>query len=166
MPTIELIVAYSTNRCIGKANTLPWHLPEDLGHFKRTTLNKPIIMGRNTFESIGKALPGRRNIVITRNSAWQPAEQQLEIFYSLPQALEACAAEPLVFIIGGAELFETALPLASKVIATEIEMHIDGDRFFPVLAPDAWHKTVRQASTSSGSGIQYQIIDYERINTL
>lgn len=116
MSTLALIVAMARNRVIGKDNTLPWHLPEDLQHFKRTTLGAPIIMGRRTWDSIGRPLPGRRNIVVSRQPDWQATGA--EHARSLPDALALCAAAdspaPRVFVIGGAQLYAQALATTAK----------------------------------------------------
>lgn len=139
---VNLIVAWERNRVIGRAGTLPWHLPEDLRHFKRTTLGHPIVMGRKTWESIGRALPGRRSIVVTRNSRFTAPGG--ETAGSLAQALAMCAGAPEVFVIGGAQLFAEALPLAQRLIVTEIDADFEGDTFFPPYDPAAWRETARE----------------------
>src|SRR5579864_9550221 len=128
-PRLSIIVATDANHGIGINNTLPWHLPEDLAHFKRTTTGHPIIMGRKTFDSIGRPLPNRRNIVITRNPQWQHA--------GVESAGSIAAAAALVhdsgaeaFIIGGAQVYAEALPLAERLIVTEIAKSFDCDAFF------------------------------------
>ena len=132
---ISLIVAYSKNRTIGKNNQLPWHLPADLKRFKQITLGKPIVMGRKTFESIGRPLPDRRNIVISRGDK---KFEGCELFSSLEAALLALKNETEIMIIGGATLFAQALPFAQKIYATEIDADIEGDTFFPEIDKDAW----------------------------
>ena len=133
---ISLIVAQSKNNVIGKNNQLPWHLPADLQHFKQITMGKPIIMGRKTFESIGKPLPGRNNIVISRNQ--QLSIPGCTVFHSIESALAAMKAEPEVMIIGGADLFLQALPLAHRIYLTVIDAEFEGDTFFPVLDAKVW----------------------------
>jgi dihydrofolate reductase len=141
-PRLNLIVAWARNGVIGRGGTLPWHLPEDLRHFKATTLGHPIVMGRRTWESIGRALPGRRSIVLTRNPAWSAPGG--ETASSLAQALQMCEGAAEVFVIGGAELFAQALPLAQRLFVTEIDADFEGDTFFPPTDPAAWRETSRQ----------------------
>jgi dihydrofolate reductase len=141
-PRVNLIVAWSRNGVIGRAGTLPWHLPEDLRHFKRITLGHPIVMGRRTWESIGRPLPGRRNIVVTRNPQW--SAPGCERAASLAQALQMCQGEPEVFVIGGAELFAEALPLAQRLFLTQIDATFEGDTFFPPIDRGRWRETSRE----------------------
>src|SRR5690606_24231623 len=117
--------AYSSNRVIGRDNTLPWRLPSDLAHFKRTTLGHPIIMGRNTWESLGRPLPGRPNLVVSRNPDYAP--EGATAFTTLAAALAACSTADTACIIGGEQLFRHALDLADEILATEIHANIDGD---------------------------------------
>ncbi|MDH3001011.1 dihydrofolate reductase [Chelonobacter oris] len=137
---ISLIVAFTQNRVIGKDNQMPWHLPRDLAWFKRNTLNKPVIMGRKTFESIGRPLPNRRNIVLSRNPFVYHGIQWAD---SLQTALSHCEDEAEVMIIGGGELFKQSLPLADKLYLTEIQTALDGDTFFPQIDFTQW-KTVEE----------------------
>lgn len=141
-PRVTLIVAWSRRRVIGQAGALPWHLPEDLRRFKATTLGHPIVMGRKTWEAIGRPLPGRRSIVVTRDRGWHAVG--CETAYSLAQALDLCRASPEVFVIGGAELFEHALPLAQRMIVTEIDADFAGDTFFPPFDAPRWRETARE----------------------
>lgn len=127
-----LIVAMDRQRGIGIANQLPWHLPEDLAHFKRLTSGHAILMGRKTFESIGRPLPQRRNIVISRNPQWQ--HEGVETSASLPEAM-ALIAQTGGFIIGGAQIFQEAMPLAQRLIVTEIDGRFPCDTFFPTIEP-------------------------------
>lgn len=140
---LSLIVARARNGVIGHNNQLPWRLPEDLAYFKRTTLGAPIIMGRKTHESIGRALPGRRNFVVTRDRTRQFAG--CDVVHSLDQALAQCANDGVAeaFLIGGAELYEIGMPLADKLLITEISLDVEGDAFFP--APDLlqWQESAR-----------------------
>ena len=128
---LSLLVAISQNNVIGKDNKLPWHLPEDLKYFKNTTWGMPIIMGRKTFESIGKPLPGRTNIIITRNKSWK--RDGVKIVHNLGQAKKM--SEDLdvkeVFVIGGAEIFTTSLPQADRIYLTRVHQNFEGDAFFP-----------------------------------
>jgi dihydrofolate reductase len=162
---MTLVVAMANERVIGVSNQLPWHLPEDLQHFKRTTLNHCMIMGRKTFESIGKALPGRRSIVLTRQANWSHAG--VETACDLAAALRLAKQQPqqTVFIVGGAQIYEQALPMASQIIATEIELAVKGDAFFPALDPKVWAAHTSTDAQSS-SGLKYKITHYRRVNPL
>jgi dihydrofolate reductase len=160
-PRISLIVAMDRNRGIGIGNQLPWKLPEDLAHFKRTTTGHAIIMGRKTFESIGRPLPGRRSIVVTRNPAWQ-AEGVL----TAPTPEQACALaqhEEHAFIIGGAELFAQTIALADRMIVTEIDAQFECDTFFPEVDHADWQETGRAALHSAASGLDFAIVTYDRV---
>lgn len=138
-PRLNLIVAWSHGRVIGRAGRLPWHLPEDLRHFKRITLGYPIVMGRRTWESIGRPLPGRRSIVVSRNPHWQAAGA--EHAADLAQAVAMCEGAPEVFVIGGARLFAEALPQAQRLFLTEIDADFEGDTRFPPADLSAWRET-------------------------
>ncbi len=144
-PTI--IVARARNGVIGRDNALPWRLPEDLAHFKRTTLGHPIVMGRKTWDSIGRPLPGRRNIVVTRNPTWHA--DGAERAGSLDEALALCGDADPVFVIGGASLYDEALPRAGRLVVTEIDRDYEGDTFLP--APDAreWVEVSREERPAS-----------------
>ena len=139
---ISLIAAISQNLVIGRDNQLPWHLPADLKHFKSITWGKPIIMGRKTFESIGKALPGRENIVVTRQKDYQA--EGCTIRHSLEEAISQSNAEE-VMIIGGNQLFEQAMPLAHRLYLTVIHEDFEGDCFFPPWHQENW-KVVSETS--------------------
>jgi dihydrofolate reductase len=135
---ISIIAALTNNNVIGNNNKLPWHMPADLKHFKAITLGKPIIMGRKTYEAIGKALPGRRNIVITRDKNWRCSD--CEIYHSLQEAFAAVKECAEVMVIGGAEIYKTALPLADKMYLTFIHHDFIGDTYFPDWNPDEWQE--------------------------
>jgi dihydrofolate reductase len=139
---ITLIVAVSDNGVIGRDNTLPWHLPDDLKRFKRLTLGKPMIMGRKTFESIGKPLPGRRNIVVTRDTNYH--HEGVEVVHGTGQALEATADAPEVMVIGGAELFRLFLPSAGRIHLTRVHGTIDGNVMWPALDIRQWEVIERE----------------------
>lgn len=156
---LTLIVAYSRNRAIGRDNTLPWRLPGDLAHFKRTTLGQPIIMGRKTWESLGRPLPGRTNIVITRNQNY--AAQGAVVVNTLDQAVAACGDAARAYIIGGAQIYTSALQHADEIIATEIHAEVDGDAHFPDLPPQQWEETER-ASQAEENGLTYDFVTYRR----
>jgi dihydrofolate reductase len=124
------------NHVIGRDNALPWRLPEDLKHFKRLTLGKPILMGRKTFESIGKPLPGRTNLVLTRDPAWQ--SQDVVVAHSVGEALQRAGDAPEVAGIGGADIFQLLLPMATRIYLTRIDADIPGDTFFPPIDYSQW----------------------------
>lgn len=132
---ISFVVAKSRNNVIGKDNKLPWQLPADLAHFKKITMGKPIIMGRKTFDSIGNPLPGRRNIIVSRDNSLQV--EGCDVFHSVDDALDAVKTEVEVMIIGGANLFAQTLTHANRIYLTLIDADFEGDTFFPELN-DEW----------------------------
>jgi dihydrofolate reductase len=163
---LAIIVAMARNRAIGRENTLPWRISGDLQFFKRTTLGKPVVMGRKTFESIGRPLPGRQNIVITRNSTW--CADGVAVAASLEQALELAQkvaerdAAGEVMVIGGAEIYRQALPLARRLYVTEVDAEVDGDAFFPVL-DNNWQETGRDCYPASEKDeYNYCLVQYDR----
>jgi len=139
---ISLIAAMDLNRVIGKDNQMPWHLPADLAHFKRVTMGKPVIMGRNTFESIGRALPGRRNIVISRRPDYQA--DGCEVVHSIDAALAECQDDEEVMIIGGGQLYDAMLPHAQRLYLTLIQVQLDGDTRFPDYTDLHWRVLDRE----------------------
>lgn len=139
---INLIVAMAKNRVIGIDNKMPWHLPADFTWFKKNTLGHPVIMGRKTFESIGKPLPGRRNIVVSRNPDWR--FDGCDVFNSLRAALATCNPHEQIFVIGGASLYNEALPMANRLYITEVDVAPEGDTHFPALVPAHWHGQSRE----------------------
>ena len=154
-----MIVARSSNHVIGKNNQLPWKISADLQFFKKVTLGYPIIMGRKTWESIGRPLPGRRNIVVSRNSEYQA--KGAELVSSLDQALQSLGDFERVFVIGGQQLFNQAFPLADQLFITEIELKVEGDTFFEVPDPQNW-QIVEQNAASEGD-IQFSYVTLNRI---
>ncbi|NQE48173.1 dihydrofolate reductase [Herbaspirillum rubrisubalbicans] len=156
---LTIIVATDLNNGIGIRNTLPWHLPEDLAHFKRTTSGHTILMGRKTFESIGRPLPNRRNIVITRNAQWQ--HPGVETAGSLAQAAALAGAAP-AFVIGGAQVYAEALPLVDRLIITRIARAFECDAFFPAVDEEVWQETAREQHHAETSGLDYAFVTYER----
>lgn len=144
---IVLIAAVAENGTIGDAGKIPWHISEDLKRFKRVTLGHPIIMGRKTFESLGKPLPGRRNIILTR----QPGPDH---FSSLEAALKTCNGQ--VFIIGGAEVYRAALPLADTLMLTHVHRSVDGDTKFPDYDRTQWREVSREDTP------EYSFVTYEK----
>jgi dihydrofolate reductase len=156
---LKLIVAYAKNRTIGRDNALPWKLPGDLAHFKRTTLGCPIIMGRKTWDSLGRPLPGRKNIVIT--SDLSRAIAGVDFVTSLLSALELVRDAEQVFVIGGAQIYQQALPLADSVIATEVQADIEGDAFFAPLDPLQWTEYSR-APQPAENGLAFDLVEFQR----
>lgn len=156
---LHLIFARAANGVIGHHNTLPWHLPEDLAHFKRTTLGCPVIMGRKTWDSLPpkfRPLPGRLNIVVTRQPHWQ-APGALPA-HSLAEACALCPTESDAWVIGGADMYAQALPLASTAVVTEIDAVFEGDAFAPEFGPQ-WSETAREAQVSA-SGLSFSFVTY------
>ena len=167
---LSLIVAMAKNRTIGLDGAMPWHIPEDLKFFKRVTMGHPVIMGRKTYQSIGAALPGRTNIVVTRNKDFEVADA--DVVHDLSEALtKAKATEELwrpdggreeIFVIGGADIYGQALPEAQRIYMTEVHQELPGDAFFPELAEGEWKETDRQdrdPETPGGSAYSLVILD-------
>jgi dihydrofolate reductase len=160
---LTLVVAMDAQRGIGVDNQLPWHLPEDLAHFKRVTLGHPIIMGRKTFDSIGRPLPKRRNIVVTRNQDW--SHEGVEVARSLQEAVAMAGDEP-ASIIGGAQIFNEAMDIADRMIVTHIDKVYRCDTFFPEIDPTQWAAVSRElqhAEASDGGAVDFSFVTYERI---
>jgi dihydrofolate reductase len=159
MTHLSLIVAMDAQRGIGIDNTLPWRLPEDLAHFKRLTSGHPIVMGRKTFDSIGRALPNRRNIVVTNNPDWRHdgVERALSVAHAL-----ALTGEAPAFVIGGAQIYAQTLALAQTVIVTEIAQSFACDAFFPPLDAAHWCESARETHHSEANGFDYAFVTYTR----
>ena len=156
---LNLIVAYAQNRTIGRDNALPGRLPGDMAHFRRTTMGCPVIMGRKTWDSLGRALAGRRNIVVsTDRSRAAPGAEFVE---SLEQALALVSDQPRVFVIGGAQLYRQALSLADGIVATEIRANVDGDAFFDPIDPAHWIEVDRLPQPAE-NGLPYDLVHYRR----
>jgi len=160
MSFLTIVVATDANRGIGIDNKLPWRLPEDMAHFKRTTMGHPVIMGRKTFDSIGKPLPNRRNIVITRNPGWK--HEGVEAVTSISTAIELVGDTPAC-IIGGAQIYAETLPFANRLIITEIGKTFDCDAFFPTIDPKQWKEVAREKYHSQPNGFDYAFVTYEKI---
>lgn len=158
-PLVSLIAAVDRHRGIGKNNRMLVHLPEDLRHFKRTTLGCPVVMGRRTWDSIGRPLPGRRNIVLTRDPAWRA--EGAEPAASLDAALALVADAPKVFVIGGADVYAQALPRADELLLTEIDAAFDADSFFPEWKASDFVETARERLRSD-QGFDYCFVSYRR----
>ena len=159
---LSIIVAMAKNRTIGINNTLPWRSPEDLKHFKNLTMGHHMIMGRKTFDSIGKPLPGRTTVVVTRNKSLQI--EGCIIAHSLNEAIAACAGDDEIFIVGGAELYAQALPLANTLYLTEIQQDIIGDAHFPAFNTKYWQEISRQTqSQTSPQTLDFHFVTYRHI---
>ena len=158
-PRISIIAAMARNRVIGIANTLPWRLPEDLKHFKALTLGHHILMGRKTYESLGRPLPGRTSVVITRS-------QDLRVpgclvANSIAEAVAACNNDNEIFFIGGEELYRQALDVADRIYLTEIKADFAGDAWFPEFDTNLWQETGRKTCKSE-SGLEYDFLIYDK----
>jgi len=158
-PRVYLVAAVAANGVIGANGKLPWHLPEDLKHFKTLTLGHPVVMGRKTWESLGKALPGRENIVVTRAPGY--AAPGASVASSLDAALALCAGEPKVFVIGGGELYAAALSVADGLVLTEIQRDYAGNARFPAYDRAAWRETQRTPHTGA-DGLRFDFVLYEK----
>ena len=168
-----LIVAMAKNQTIGIKNTLPWHLPNDLKYFKKVTMAKPIIMGRKTYESIGRPLPGRTNIVITRQSDYQA--EGIVVVNSLQQALDKAedisfvAGHEEVMVIGGSEIYQQALLKADRLYITHVHADVEGDAFFPQVSWSDWQEVQREDHAADPEGTEkrnpfdYSFVVYDRI---
>ena len=143
-PRITLAVAVADNGVIGRDGALPWRLPEDLRRFKAATLGKPVLMGRKTFESIGRALPGRLNIVLTRQPGWRPSDPAVRVAPDLDAALAFAGDAAEVTVIGGSEIYALALPRASRVLLTEVHAAPEGDAYLPPFSRTAWREVSRE----------------------
>lgn len=154
--TVTLVAAVGANGVIGRDGGLPWRLPEDMRHFKALTLGHVLVMGRRTYESIGRPLPGRTTVVVTRQSGWRAAEGVV-VCHDLDTALDCAATiDPEVFVVGGAEVFRAAMPRADRVVLTHVHQSPDGDTWFPPLDRSQWKETERTAYDG------FTLVDYGR----
>ncbi len=158
-PVISLVCAMAKNRVIGKDNDMPWHLPADLKHFKATTMGKPIVMGRKTFESIGRPLPGRRNVVITRNPDY--SAEGIEVVTSIDEALSLLSDVEEIMITGGGNVYQQTIEQADRLYLTFIDLETDGDAFFPEFE----HLDLKEVSRESHqpdekNKLAYQFVEY------
>ncbi len=165
--TVAMIAAVAANGVIGRDNTLPWHLPGDLQFFKTTTLGKPIVMGRRTFESIGRPLPGRLNIVVTRDPEWRAkgVEVAPDSDTALQRALDVAAQEGVdeVMVIGGAGLYAALLPRAQRLYLTRVHAEVAGDTYFPPVDWSQWQELSREdCSAGGGNPFDYSFVVYQR----
>ncbi|MGE5319680.1 MAG: type 3 dihydrofolate reductase [Hyphomicrobiaceae bacterium] len=160
-PRVSVIAALAKDRVIGIENRLPWRLPEDLAHFKALTLNHPILMGRKTFESLGRPLPGRTNIVITRNPGY--CQDGCLVADSIPAAIALCNNADEIFFIGGAELYAQAIPLADRLYLTEVDIEVEGDAWFPDYDRSVFREVSRESHTGAkGDALRFDFVVYER----
>jgi dihydrofolate reductase len=160
--TIALVAAIARGGVIGRDNTIPWHIPEDVAHFKALTTGHPVVMGRRTWCSLPdrfRPLPNRRNVVVTRNAAWH--EDGAERASSLDEALELLRGDPHIFVIGGAEVYAAALPLADELLLTEVDADVDGDTFFPAFGREAFDEVSRETHVSA-DGTPFSFVVYRR----
>jgi dihydrofolate reductase len=161
-PRVTLILARARNGVIGAKGGLPWHLPEDLAFFKRTTMGHPILMGRKTWQSIGRPLPGRRSVVVTRDRSFEAAGA--EVAHSLDEAIALCAGSDEIFVIGGAQLYAEALQRADRLLLTEIDADFDGDTVLPAPSPEDWNEASRERHPPTHTRpYAFEFVDYRRI---
>ena len=158
-PRVYLVAAVASNGIIGANGKLPWHIPEELRHFKRLTLGHPVIMGRRTWESLKGPLPQRENIVVTRRAGYEA--KGAAVASSLEAALAMCIGEPVAFVIGGTQLFEEAMPIAAGMVLTEIQRDYDGDTWFPKWDRRQWRESQREAHAAE-DGTRFDYVLYER----
>lgn len=164
---LALIVAMAENRCIGIGNNLPWRLPADLQYFKRITSGKAIVMGRTTFDSLGRPLPNRTNIVVTRNPSWDGPigirlVHSLEAALALAEAVAVVNAQDEALIIGGAEIYAQTIAQVSRMYITEVETTVDGDAFFPEFDRSEWRELSRERHFDEASELWFSFVVYER----
>lgn len=161
--TISHMLAMDRNRVIGKDNQLPWRLPADLAYFRKHTIGKPVLMGRKTYDSMGKALPKRENLVVTRDAHFQPGD--CRVFNSIEEAIQYFqkSDEEELMIIGGAEIFRQTLSIANKLYITEIDDEFEGDTFYPEIPPEEWIVTKREQGTVDENNVyRHEFLVYER----
>jgi len=159
---LSIVVAMAENGVIGIGNRLPWHLPAELKQFRALTMGHPIVMGRKTFDSIGRPLPGRQNIVITRNTGY--AKEGVEVVHSIDEALRRCSADDEVFVIGGANIYRETITLANRIYLTKVNAVIEGDAFFPSINLDEWQEAKRSSRDADAENIySFDVIVYDRI---
>lgn len=158
--SLSIIVAMADRNVIGIENRLPWHLPADLRYFRSVTMGKPVIMGRKTFDSIGHPLPGRRNIVITRDPDWRA--DGVDVVNSPNEARQAAGNAPETMVIGGAQIYRDMLPLVDRLYITEVACNVEGDTFFPMLSKKDWRETSRESHAAGNGQPAFAFVVYER----
>jgi dihydrofolate reductase len=159
MMKVTIIVASSKNLVIGYKNALPWHISEDLKHFKQITINHSVVMGRKTFESIGKPLKERRNIVVSRDRTMKI--EGVEVVNSLDEAIHRTKNENEIFIIGGEQIYKMAMPIATNMHITKVHSNIKGDAFFPAFDENEW-KILTQKNSETNEGLKFSFIEYQK----
>lgn len=163
MSRVALVVAMADNGVIGRDNGLPWRLPADLQHFKALTMGKPVVMGRRTWESIGRPLPGRHNIVVSRDPAY--SAPGCTVVHSVPAALEVAADAPEVMVIGGAQLYRETLDRAERIYLTRVRAEVEGDTRFPDLDADRWRELSREShQADERNQYDYDFVVLERVH--
>jgi len=160
MSAVTLVVARATNGVIGRDGKLPWHLPEDLKHFKQVTTGTAMVMGRRTFDSLPRLLPGRRHIVLTRDRGWRA--EGAEVAHGVEEALALAAPEP-VSVIGGVDIFRLLLPLGNRIELTEVHADVEGDTVMEPLDPEAWREVARDAHPAEGARPAFSFVTLERV---
>ena len=160
---LSIIVAKAKNNIIGKNNKLIWHLPEDLKHFKNLTTGHTIIMGRKTFESLGKPLPNRKHVIFSQNPDFKVNDENVEVVHSLLQIQDLIEGKEEAFVIGGAMIYNFLMPYVKKMYVTEIEKDFDGDAFFPSIDEEIWREVTREKGLKDeNSNLDYYFVTYER----
>lgn len=158
---LSIIVAVAQNNVIGGNNSLLWHISADLKRFKALTTGHTVIMGRKTYESIGRPLPKRNNLIISNNRDFRA--EGCTVFHSLDAALAHCANDDEVFVMGGGQIYRLALPKANKIYLTRVHRNFEGDTHFPNINPSEWRVTHEQPGVPNDEGLEYTFVDLERI---
>ena len=160
----SIVVAKAKNNIIGKDNKLVWHLPADLKHFKELTTGHKIIMGRKTFESLGRVLPNRKHIIFSQNPDFKVKDENVEVVHSLLQIQELIEGEEEAFVIGGAMIYNFLMPYVKKMYVTQIDQEFEGDAFFPVISENTWKEISKEKGIKDEeNNLDYEFITYERI---
>ncbi len=161
---LSIIVAKAKNNIIGKNNELVWHLPEDLKHFKELTTGHTIIMGRKTYESLGKPLPNRKHIIFSQNPDFRVHEENVQVVHSLLEIQDLIEGKEEAFVIGGAMIYNFLMPYVKKMYVTEIKQEFDGDAFFPIIDSEKWKETSRTTGIKNEeNNLDYDFVTYEKI---
>ena len=161
---LSIIVAKAKNNIIGKNNELVWHLPEDLKHFKELTTGHTIIMGRKTYESLGKPLPNRKHIIFSQNPDFKVHEENVQVVHSLLEIQDLIEGKEEAFVIGGAMIYNFLMPYVKKMYVTEIKQEFDGDAFFPIINSEEWKETSRTTGIKNEeNNLDYDFVTYEKI---
>ena len=161
---LSIIVAKAKNNIIGKNNELVWHLPEDLKHFKELTTGHTIIMGRKTYESLGKPLPNRKHIIFSQNPDFKVHEENVQVVHSLLEIQDLIEGKEEAFVIGGAMIYNFLIPYVKKMYVTEIKQEFDGDAFFPIIDSEEWKETSRTTGIKNEeNNLDYDFVTYEKI---